>query len=161
MIEHWGLRIKSKLPDQRASIPRTTSNLRESLRATRAGLPTYSSRPLEESSCYCGRCGAKQRRKSSLYGPGTEELWRELPVKEPRITAHPVWRKIRLAWLVSPPNPPDPTKWYRERLDAVCPKCGDRHNEKDYRRQFGLFGQAVNCLKALVFHSSFEIIRIP
>lgn len=101
-------------------------------------LPDYPGHPIGQSAKFCLKCGTEQRRKFSISGPMEEKWCEELPTKQPRITGRPFWKYLfYLSFFVSPPNPSDPNKWYRVREDAICPTCGERHNEKDYRRQFG------------------------
>ena len=72
-----------------------------------------------------------------LIGPmRLEDCDISLPVHEPRVSNHVIWKVLCLAWLVTPsPNSP----WYENRCFATCHRRHglERVSELEYRRQFG------------------------
>ncbi|MEK7610030.1 MAG: hypothetical protein AAB470_02850 [Patescibacteria group bacterium] len=120
----------------------------------------YQGHSPDESAKFCLKCRTKQRRKFSVFGPMEGRLCGDLPVKLPRVTGHPIWKYLfYISYFVSPPYPPDQNRWYRVRVKAECPKCGEFHNEKDYRRQFGRLKRWELFLRSKI-SSSFEFVVI-
>jgi hypothetical protein len=73
---------------------------------------------------------------------------------EPRVSAHPFWRSIGLAWLVSPPRTSFGKIWYEIHIMASChnAKCAERGTvrvpEREGIRRFSRLSRAQIWLKA-------------
>ncbi len=119
----------------------------------------YPERALDESASCCKRCGTKQLRSYFVTGPMPLMECVNHPEKSPRRSHLPIWKKLRLAWLVSPPNPPDPNKWYLVRVRGTCPHCAESHTDKYYRRQFGRFNRFMLKLRSF-FLKSFDVVTL-
>lgn len=119
----------------------------------------YPERPLDESAGRCKRCGTKQSRSFFVTGPMSLKECAEHPEKPSKRSHLPIWKTLHLAWLVSPPNPPDPNKWYLVRVRGSCPHCEESHTDKYYRRQFGRLNRLILRLRSFCLRS-FDLVTL-
>ena len=103
----------------------------------------------------CPFCGKARRRHYDVVGPlRKDQLDPVLKKIEPRISAKQFWKKIGLAWLVSPPNPPKEGEYYEIRIFATCTNRNCRGSgtvrvpEREGYRQFGLIERLKISLRA-------------
>ncbi len=108
----------------------------------------------------CGRCGAVQSREINNEGPMYEHeciARKAYMKKEPRVSDWLLWKILLVTWPIVCPWNPKGRSWFVIIESGTCDEtCGEKHQEKIYRRRMGWWGIGWTFLKVYLFPKCYK-----